>query len=142
MTGVARCLPCELEESAAGAVVMRDETWSCEVAQGYEVPGWFILRLRRHAEGWDELTPAELAEFGIRCQQLSSAIKHVIADAHVYFMSFGENYPHFHFLVTARGADIPPESRGGNILHLRESHGDMISALALVPALRAALALS
>ena len=141
-TAVDGCLPCELEDSAAGAVVFRDDTWSCEVAPGYDVPGWYMLRLRRHAEGWDQLTPAELAEFGVRCEQLSTAVKNVISATHVYFMSFGENYPHFHFLVTARGADIPPESRGGNILILRESHSDMDSALALVPALRAILDVS
>lgn len=138
MTAVAGCLPCELEDSADRAVVFRDETWSCEVAPGYDVPGWYILRLRRHAEGWEELVPAELEGFGARCEHLSSAIKHALGASHVYFMSFGENYPHFHFLVTARGVDTPPELRGGNILKLRETHRDMASALAVLPALRAA----
>ncbi len=142
MTAVVGCLPCELEDSAAPAVVFRDDTWSCEVATGYEVPGWYILRLRRHAEGWDALTGTELAEFGARCEHLATAIKHELDASQVYFMSFGENYPHFHFLVTARGADTPPELRGANILKLRETRCDMVSALARVPALRAALDVS
>ena len=139
MTAVPGCLPCELEEAAAAAVVFRGDMWSCEVASGYDVPGWYILRLRRHAEGWDELTSAELAEFGVRCAQLSTAIKQALGASHVYFMNFGENYPHFHFLVTARAAETPPELRGANILRLRETHRDMVTALALVPTLRAAL---
>jgi diadenosine tetraphosphate (Ap4A) HIT family hydrolase len=30
------------------------------------VPGWVVLRLRRHAEGFGQLTEAELAQFGRR----------------------------------------------------------------------------
>lgn len=140
MTPVVGCLPCDLEDSATEAVVFRDDTWSCEVAPGYEVPGWYILRLRRHAEGWEGLLPDELAGFGGRCAHLSSAIRGVLDASHVYFMSFGENYPHFHFLVTARGVDTPPDLRGGNILKLRETNRDMARALAVVPALRVAQA--
>jgi diadenosine tetraphosphate (Ap4A) HIT family hydrolase len=121
-------------------VVFRDETWSCEVALGYEVPGWYIFRLRRHAEGWAALALTELAEFGERCQRLSSAMQRAPGVNHVYFMQFGENYPHFHFLVAARGVDLPPELRGGNILSLRESHRDTVDAIAPVPGLRAVLA--
>jgi hypothetical protein len=46
-------------------------------------------------------------------------------------MSFGENYPHFHFLVIARDADLPPESRGAAILERRTTDRDLDSALAL-----------
>ena len=133
------CLPCELEAAPADAVVFRDETWSCEVAPGYEVPGWYFLRVRRHAEGWQGLNAAEITGFGACCRRLSRAIQLAQGVGHVYFMSFGENYPHFHFLVTARGAAIPPELRGGNILGLRETHRDLPAALAAVPALWAAL---
>ena len=139
MTALVGCLPCELESAPADAVVFRDETWSCEVAPGYEVPGWYFLRVRRHAEGWQELSAAELTGFGECCRRLSRAIQLAQKVSHVYFMSFGENYPHFHFLVTARGAAIPPELRGGNILGLRETHRDRPAALAAVPALWAAL---
>ena len=44
------CLLCEMEQAAPSAVVFRDELWAAEVAPGYEVPGWFFLRVRRHAE--------------------------------------------------------------------------------------------
>ncbi len=139
MTAPGGCLPCELESAPADAVVLRDETWSCEVAPGYDVPGWYILRVRRHAEGWQELSADELAGFGECCRRLSGAIQLAQDVSHVYFMSFGENYPHFHFLLTARGAALPPELRGGNILGLRETHRDLPAALAAVPALWAAL---
>jgi len=41
------------------AVVFRDELWAAEVAPGYEVPGWFFLRVRRHAERLTGLDDAE-----------------------------------------------------------------------------------
>jgi hypothetical protein len=53
-------------------------------------------------------------------------------------MAFGENYPHFHVLITPRGDDVPPDQRAGNILALRASHLDPPSATAMIPALRAA----
>lgn len=139
MSPIDGCLPCMLEDAPADAVVFRDETWSCEVSPGYEVPGWYILRLRRHADGWAALRPAELTGFGERSQRLSAAIQQALDVSHVYFMQFGENFPHFHFLIVARGADIPPELRGGNILALRQTRRDMSNALAVVPALRASL---
>ena len=55
-------------------------------------------------------------------------------------MTFGEAYPHFHAVVTVRADDIPPESRSGNILALRDRRRDRDAALARVPAVRAALA--
>ena len=33
------CLPCDLESADAATTVFRDDTWSCDVADGYDVPG-------------------------------------------------------------------------------------------------------
>lgn len=134
------CLPCDLEAAEPRAVVYRDEDWSCEVADGYEVPGWFILRLRRHAEGWGGPSPEELTGLGPISQQLATAIQSVTGASNVYFMSFGENYPHFHFLVIARDADLPPESRGAAILGLRAAGRDLDEALIVGERVRDALA--
>ena len=112
------CLPCDLESADDAAVVFRDDVWSGEVTNGYDVPGWFFLRLRRHAEGWSGPTAAELAGFGPVSQRIATAIQEVTGAPTVYFMSFGENYPHFHFLVVTRGAELAPEHRGAGILAL------------------------
>ncbi|KQP01798.1 hypothetical protein [Leifsonia sp. Leaf264] len=136
------CLPCELEEADAAAVVYRDDTWSCEIASGYDVPGWFILRLRRHAEGWSGATAEELAGFGPLSQRLVAAIQQATDAPTVYFLSFGENYPHFHFLVITRPADLPPELKGAAILAQRAEHRDLDAALAGGAEVRAALAVS
>ncbi len=136
------CLPCDLEEADAARIVYRDDDWSCDIADGYDVPGWFILRLRRHAEGWAGPTADELAAFGPVSQRLSAAIQEATGAPMVYFMSFGENYPHFHFLVIARAADLPAELKGAAILARRADHRDLDASLAVGADVRAALAVS
>jgi diadenosine tetraphosphate (Ap4A) HIT family hydrolase len=137
---MSECLPCDLESADAAAIIYRDDTWSCEIADGYDVPGWFILRLRRHAEGWTEPTLDELAGFGAVSQRVANAIQSATGASNVYFLSFGENYPHFHFLVIARDADLPVESRGAAILGLRASNRDLDASLAVGGRVRECLA--
>jgi diadenosine tetraphosphate (Ap4A) HIT family hydrolase len=134
------CLPCDLEAAESSAIIYRDQSWSCEIAVGYDVPGWFILRLRRHAEGWSGPTAEELAEFGPVSQRIAAAIETATGATGVYFMSFGENYPHFHFLVIARDAELPPESRGAAILGLRAECRDLEASLAVGSRVRDVLA--
>ncbi len=134
------CLPCDLERADDAAVVFRDDVWSCEVTEGYDVPGWFFLRLRRHAEGWSGPTATELAGFGPLSQSIATAIQKVTGAPTVYFMSLGENYPHFHFLVIARDAELAPEHRGAGILALVAEHRDLAGSLAVAARVRAALA--
>jgi diadenosine tetraphosphate (Ap4A) HIT family hydrolase len=140
ITDPAHCLICHLDEAPDEATVFRDEDWACEIAPGFEVPGWYFLRLRRHALGWAELEPSELRAFGPVVQDLMGALEQAFGAPACYLMTFGEAYPHFHAVVTVRTEDIPPESRSGNILALRASRVDRAAALARVPAVRAALA--
>lgn len=133
------CLPCTLENVDPAAVVYRDDTWACEVVDGYEVPGWYFVRLRRHSEGWDGLTPDEAAGFGTVSQRVVQAIQKVTGAPTVYFMSFGENYPHFHFLVIARPEGLPAESRGAAILATRAENLDRDAALQVAADVRASL---
>ncbi len=133
------CLPCDLESAPAEAVVYRDADWACEVAEGYDVPGWYILRVRRHAEGWEALTHSEATGLGVVSQRVAGAIQAVTGAPTVYFLSFGENYAHLHFLLIARPAELAPELRGAAILTLRDQHRDQPAALASAAAVRQAL---
>jgi len=132
------CLPCDLESAPADAVVYRDADWACEVAEGYDVPGWYILHVRRHAEGWDALTHSEATGFGVVSQRVTRAIQAATGVPTVYFLSFGENYAHLHFLLIARPANLPAELRGAAILTLRAEHRDQPAALASAAAVRQA----
>lgn len=136
------CLPCDLEAADMTHVVYRDDVWSCEVANGYDVPGWLILRLRRHAEGWSGPATEELAGFGPVSQRIAAAIESATGATGTYFMSFGENYPHFHFLVIARPAGLPAELRGAGILTMRAEHRDLAASLATALRVRSALEIS
>jgi diadenosine tetraphosphate (Ap4A) HIT family hydrolase len=140
VTDPSQCLICHLEQAPDEAIVFRDDSWACEVAPGFEVPGWYFLRLRRHALGWPALRQPELAAFGPVAKDLMEALEQAFDAPARYLMTFGESYPHFHAVVTVRTDDIPPESRSGNILALRPSRVDRDAAVAGVPAVRAALA--
>jgi diadenosine tetraphosphate (Ap4A) HIT family hydrolase len=140
VTDPARCIICQLDQVPDEAVVFRDGDWACEVAPGFEVPGWYFLRLRRHALGWASLSRPELAAFGPVVQDLMGALELAFDAPARYLMTFGEAYPHFHAVVTVRTDDIPPESRSGNILALRESRLDRGAAVERVPAVREAFA--
>jgi diadenosine tetraphosphate (Ap4A) HIT family hydrolase len=140
VTDPADCLICHLDEVPDAAIVFRDADWACEIAPGFEVPGWYFLRLRRHALGWAGLEQPELTALGPVVQDLMSALEQAFGAPACYLMTFGEAYPHFHAVITVRTDDVPPESRSGNILALRASRVDRAAALAHVPAVRAALA--
>ncbi|MEV4937655.1 hypothetical protein [Streptomyces zaomyceticus] len=131
----ADCLMCGLEQSEDTDVVFRDALWSGETVPGYDVPGWFVLRVRRHAERITGLDEAEPASFARRARDLVTEATGAPA---TYLLVFGENRPHFHALVTARGEDVPADLRNGNILRLRAEHADPEAAARLVPAVRRA----
>ena len=134
----AECLLCSMEETSPAARVFLDDLWAAEVAPGYEVPGWFFLRVRRHAEKLTGLDDTEVATFGRHAQDLVNAVEQTTGAPAVYLLSFGENYRHFHALVAARGEEIPPAQRGGALLGLLAESRDPLAAQALVPPVRAA----
>lgn len=127
-----------MEESDPASRVFLDEQWAAEVAPGYEVPGWFFLRSRRHAERLTGLDEAETATFGRHAHDLVSALEQVTGAPAVYLLSFGENYRHFHALVAARGDQVPPESRGWALLQLLAEGRDVPTAQALTADVRLA----
>jgi len=126
-----KCLICSMEGVEPLARVFRDQHWAGEVAPGYEVPGWFFLRVRRHAEKLTGLNDTEVAGFGRHAHDLVSAVERVTGAPAVYLLSFGENYTHFHALVCARGTDVPPEQRSGALLKLVSDGRDPAAAQAL-----------
>ena len=132
------CLICSMEEADPASRVFLDELWAAEVAPGYEVPGWFFLRSRRHAEKLTGLDDAETASFGRHAHDLISAVEQVTGAPAVYILSFGENYLHFHALIAARGEQVPPELRGGAMLQLLAEGRDAPAARAVAGDVRLA----
>lgn len=134
------CLPCRMESAEPELIVFRDDLWACEIIPGFDVPGWFVLRLRRHALRFGGLNDTELATYGRRTRDLVDAVTEVTGAPATYVLTFGEYNPHFHSLITARGADVPPHRRMAAILQQREDHIDPAAARELVPAVAAAYA--
>ena len=132
------CLICSMEESDPAGRVFLDELWAAEVAPGYEVPGWFFLRARRHAEKLTGLDEEETAVFGRRAHDLVSAVERVTGAPAVYLLSFGEDYRHFHALVAARGDQVPPQTRGWALLQLLAGGRDVPAAQAVAADVRLA----
>lgn len=134
------CLMCRLERAPRNpdALVFSDPLWAAEIVSGYDVPGWFILRARRHAELITGLDESELATFAQRARNLVAAVSEATGAPATYLLTFGENYKHFHALIAARGADVPPERRNGDILKLRSDHADPVAAAQLLPLVRGA----
>ncbi|MDL4818585.1 hypothetical protein [Actinomadura opuntiae] len=135
-----QCPICDLEQADESDVVFRDELWAAEIVPGYDVPGWFFLRARRHADRITGLSEGEQETFGRRAGDLVAAVTHATGAEATYMLMFGEAYPHFHVLITARTADVPSDRRSGDILKLRAEHADPERARALVPAVRNAYA--
>ncbi|MET7419027.1 hypothetical protein [Dactylosporangium sp. NPDC005555] len=123
-----------MEDLADAAVVFRDDLWACEVVSGYDVPGWYVLRVRRHALRIGGLNDRELATYGRRARDVVDAVSEVTGAPATYLLTFGEANPHFHTLIAARGDDVPPERRLGGIMQQRTDRIDHPAALALVPA--------
>jgi hypothetical protein len=86
------CLICSMEGADPASRVFLDELWAAEVAPGYEVPGWFFLRARRHAEKLTGLDEAETATFGRHAHDLVSALEQVTGAPAVYMLSFALRY--------------------------------------------------
>lgn len=127
------CVPCRMENAEDAAVAFRDDLWACEVVPGYDIPGWFVLRVRRHALNIGGLSEAELATYARRLRDVVGAVGEVTGAPATYQLVFGEANPHFHSLIAPRGHDVPPEGRFGRILDQREHNIDRAAALALVP---------
>jgi diadenosine tetraphosphate (Ap4A) HIT family hydrolase len=130
------CAVCAMERVDEASIVFRDELWAAEVMPGAEVPGWIVLRVRRHAERITSLDDAESATFGRRARDLAAALTEATGAPATYILAFCENHAHFHALITARGAHVPEDRRRGDILKLLATHVDPVQATALVPAVR------
>jgi diadenosine tetraphosphate (Ap4A) HIT family hydrolase len=130
------CLLCSMHDSDPDVRIFRDDLWAAEVAPGYEVPGWFFLRSRRHAEALAGLADDEAATFGLRARDLTRAVEKATGAPAVYLLHFGENYRHFHALVIARAHDIPLPLRGGAILQRLGEGRDRAAAAELASHVR------
>ena len=132
------CLICSMEDTDPDTRIFRDDLWAAEVAPGYEVPGWFFLRTRRHAEALTGLDDGEAETLGVRARDLTRAVEKATGAPAVYLLHFGENYRHFHALIIARAQDVPVALRGAAIVQRLSDGRDPAAAAELAGHVRSA----
>jgi diadenosine tetraphosphate (Ap4A) HIT family hydrolase len=111
------CLFCDTLRAAdppAGGWVLRDDLVSAWIHPGAEYPGWYVLQLNRHCDGYVEMTADEAAAVGRACRTLARALNQITGGYRYYQYAIGEVYHHFHMLIGP-----PPEGaaeRGKKLL--------------------------
>jgi hypothetical protein len=113
--------------------VFEGKHFRVEYGADVPVPGWMILTLRRHVEGIWNLTAEEAASFGTTLRDLAGAIHRTTGVEKVYVSTFGERYPHFHALVSAKPLEIEGNVgadaySGRNGPHLLTDYADFADA--------------
>ncbi len=107
------CLLCDwISVEPPGGWLLDDQYFVMGVAPDFEVPGWYFLAMRRHGEGPMSMSPAEAGAYGPTLVSCTAAVKEATGAERVYVIAYGELYPHWHCLISPRGADIPAELRG------------------------------
>ena len=137
----AGCELCSLEAGGGpeGGWVYQDDNWSVGMSKGLEVPGWLTGQIRRHAVGTAALSQPEQDSLGPLLTRLTAAITHVTAAEKVYIVAFGEAFPHWHFLLMARGAEVESAHRGAALMLHREQYVDRAAAIATADQIRQVL---
>jgi diadenosine tetraphosphate (Ap4A) HIT family hydrolase len=82
--------------------------------------GWLVVLPRRHVESLAALEQAEAAELGGLLHAVSAALVEVCGcvKTYVLLLAEAEGFPHVHFHVVPRAADLPAEYRGARIFAL------------------------
>lgn len=105
-----------------------DEDWVAGTLAGLEIPGWIVLSLRRHAVETAPLTDGEAEGLGRAVGRLTAAIEQATGAERVYLQTYGERERHWHMLLSARGAEVPPEHRHTALFAHREKYIDVDDA--------------
>jgi diadenosine tetraphosphate (Ap4A) HIT family hydrolase len=96
------CFFCDTLAAAApppGGWVLREELVTAWIHPGAEYPGWYVLQLNRHCDGYIEMTADEAAAVGRACRTLALALHRLTGGYRYYQYAVGEVHHHFHMLI-------------------------------------------
>ena len=112
------CITSKKLLSAIGEIVYEDDfVYAHHYSQG-EGPsylGHLMLKTKRHAPGFANLTEAEAQAVGLALARLSNALKTCTGAEKVYVEAYCEIVPHLHLHLTARYPGVPQEYWRWNI---------------------------
>jgi diadenosine tetraphosphate (Ap4A) HIT family hydrolase len=82
--------------------------------------GWLVLVLKRHAEALHDLSAEEFTELGGLLSLTTRFLSEELHNQKEYISCYGEaeGFPHIHFHVFAKPADLPEELKGGKSFSL------------------------
>ena len=110
------CIACEIvrgSRAPPGGVVLRRAGFLLHaVADATPLRGWLVLTSERHARGWYDLDPGELAALGPLAARAMAAQRAALGAEHVYAFAIGDLVKHFHLHLVPRYADTPERLRG------------------------------
>jgi diadenosine tetraphosphate (Ap4A) HIT family hydrolase len=96
------CKFCDVQAAAEpppGGWVLRDDLVTAWIHPGAEYPGWYVLQLNRHCDGYVEMTADEAAAVGRACRTLALALHQLTGGYRYYQYAVGEVFHHFHMLI-------------------------------------------
>ncbi|MEH2183772.1 HIT family protein [Nostoc sp.] len=105
------CLACSVltgKVQAPGGVIYEDNYWVVEHSLSpVLLPGYLIIKLKRHCENLAELTLEEASTLGSIIQNTCLALSQVVKPAKIHVCSWGEQVKHIHFHVIPRSSAMP-----------------------------------
>jgi diadenosine tetraphosphate (Ap4A) HIT family hydrolase len=111
---MSNCYTCGVlagRHSAPGGTIYEDACWEVgHISDPVLLPGYLIIKLRRHCEHLADLTPEEAATLGPVVQRTCLALARILNPAKIYVCSFGEGVQHIHFHVIPSMAGMPAGS--------------------------------
>ena len=134
------CLTCKSNSGeqriSPGPTIYEGEYWLVEHAYPIRRVGWLVIVLKRHAEALHELSAAEFADLG---RLLSLATHFLSEELHCqkeYISCYGEaeGFPHIHFHVFAKPANLPEDLKGGQSFNLlKVSREEAVPPAEIIP---------
>ncbi len=118
------CLTCKSNSGeqriSPGPTIYEGDYWLVEHAYPVKRVGWLVIVLKRHAEALHELSAEEFAELGRLLSLATHFLSEELHNQKEYISCYGEaeGFPHIHFHVFAKPADLPEELKGGKSFNL------------------------
>ena len=110
---------CDVCSEVAGRIELPGGLlWESKLVVAFHVPplldpeplmGHLLITVRRHADTWADLMPAEAAEVGVAAAALAGPLRQTTGAERIYSAVIGHHSAHFHLHVFPRYPGTPDE---------------------------------
>jgi diadenosine tetraphosphate (Ap4A) HIT family hydrolase len=117
---VGKCLACDVVAGRVvppGGVILDDGLWIVDHSTSpVLLPGFLIVKPKRHVESIADLTADEAAALGPLLRRVLAAVNGALGAERVYVTSFGEAVRHVHWYIVPRYAGMP--AKGPEVIRM------------------------